>query len=624
MHQSLRCEPSLGTVVRIMQHSDRRAPRDERLTVQQGRQVLSAMVKVLVIDDADRLSRYGSFLTRSGLDAEVVTDPMQAIARLDATSFDVVVCGAQMCGMTGFELIARMGRRIVKPRFVLICQQPDDEVVKECLERGAAECLAEPVDPPELFAAVTFAASSKAAEFEAGARLFDTQPRIALNGGQVVASGPERDADAQDAALLSASHRLASCRSVLDLATRVTDDAVQATRATHGWFFRTDDREPRELDMGSDDRSAMPLPSSHLDIIKKCVERKEAQLWTDEQSPGVWSLIGARSILALPLRDVDNVVLAVVLVHATNRSFTNEDLDAARSLARRISPWLRIVYDFEKLATRERNFRALVEKSADVVWAIDLSGRVRYVNAAFQSSTGFERQNVISKGLNAWFTEESAARLRALLASPDSDSDCSRVLRVQQKNRDGGVVDSETSVAWIRDRTSGAVVGMQGILRDLRPRTGRRHSSESVVAISQDEPGSNQEPAEASRCVGKANRVVLLVEDEDIVRRPVVRILRRLGYEVLVAESGESALRMASEHHQRIDVLLTDLLLPGMNGAVLARKLRMLRPEMKIVYSSGCATNPPSRDVDPSEADAFISKPYSAQALARTLLEVLD
>jgi two-component system cell cycle sensor histidine kinase/response regulator CckA len=95
-------------------------------------------------------------------------------------------------------------------------------------------------------------------------------------------------------------------------------------------------------------------------------------------------------------------------------------------------------------------------------------------------------------------------------------------------------------------------------------------------------------PARAAR---RAHETILLVEDESSIRRLVARLLQRAGYKVLKAAHAQEALDLCRRYEAKIHLLLTDVLMPGMTGLELARKIRALRPGVKILYMSGCADN---------------------------------
>jgi signal transduction histidine kinase/CheY-like chemotaxis protein len=118
-----------------------------------------------------------------------------------------------------------------------------------------------------------------------------------------------------------------------------------------------------------------------------------------------------------------------------------------------------------------------------------------------------------------------------------------------------------------------------------------------------------------------APATVLVVEDEPAVRETAVRALRRAGHVVLAAADAEEALRLAERHLGRIDLLLTDVVLPGVNGPELARRLRAGRPSLRVLLTSGYAADEALRL---SEAGApFLPKPYTPDELATWVAELL-
>jgi PAS domain S-box-containing protein len=120
------------------------------------------------------------------------------------------------------------------------------------------------------------------------------------------------------------------------------------------------------------------------------------------------------------------------------------------------------------------------------------------------------------------------------------------------------------------------------------------------------------------------SETILLVEDEEGVRHLAVAVLARLGYAVLSASGGVEALQMAREHVARIDMLLTDVVMPGLNGRELADLLTKIHPEMGVLYTSGYTED---QEVLRGVVDTqlhFIAKPYSPRTLAAKIREVLE
>jgi two-component system cell cycle sensor histidine kinase/response regulator CckA len=117
---------------------------------------------------------------------------------------------------------------------------------------------------------------------------------------------------------------------------------------------------------------------------------------------------------------------------------------------------------------------------------------------------------------------------------------------------------------------------------------------------------------------------VLLVEDEGSLRMLCGRILGDLGYRVIPACNGAEAIALAKAHGSSIDLLLTDVVMPGMNGKELSTRLLSCLPEMKTLYMSGYTDDAIVRHGVLDVGVSFIGKPYSREGLARKIREVLD
>ncbi len=123
---------------------------------------------------------------------------------------------------------------------------------------------------------------------------------------------------------------------------------------------------------------------------------------------------------------------------------------------------------------------------------------------------------------------------------------------------------------------------------------------------------------------GKGTETILLVEDEELVRKMIRMILKTNGYDVLVASDPEEALRLAAEHGGTIHLMLTDVVMPKMNGEELARQLCPQRPDMKVLYMSGYTDHALVRDGAIAADIAFLQKPFKPHTLAKKVREVLD
>jgi CheY-like chemotaxis protein len=117
---------------------------------------------------------------------------------------------------------------------------------------------------------------------------------------------------------------------------------------------------------------------------------------------------------------------------------------------------------------------------------------------------------------------------------------------------------------------------------------------------------------------------ILLVEDEETVRHLTHSILTRSGYQVVSAANGEQALQLAADELEGVHILITDVVMPGMNGRLLAGTLRKRCPELKVLFLSGYAADVTGVEVDSEQEGEFLQKPFSRIELLEKLRRVLD
>jgi two-component system cell cycle sensor histidine kinase/response regulator CckA len=139
-----------------------------------------------------------------------------------------------------------------------------------------------------------------------------------------------------------------------------------------------------------------------------------------------------------------------------------------------------------------------------------------------------------------------------------------------------------------------------------------------------DAPAAVRAPAPPKFIRASSGETVLLVEDQDDVRTLTLRILEREGYVVLPAASGRDALALAASHANRIHLLLTDVVMPGLSGREVAEQLTAMRPGTRVLFMSGYTDNVIAQRGVLDPGTAFLSKPFTPETLAAKVRDVLD
>lgn len=139
-----------------------------------------------------------------------------------------------------------------------------------------------------------------------------------------------------------------------------------------------------------------------------------------------------------------------------------------------------------------------------------------------------------------------------------------------------------------------------------------------------DVPGTENEQKSDIILTYRGIETVLLVEDDDVVRDIARAMLEQNGYQVIVASSGEQALKLIENHTGSLDILLTDVIMPGMNGKELYAKLQKSHKEVAVLFMSGYTDNVITDQAILDKDIQFIEKPFSIEGLTSMVRSVLD
>lgn len=139
-----------------------------------------------------------------------------------------------------------------------------------------------------------------------------------------------------------------------------------------------------------------------------------------------------------------------------------------------------------------------------------------------------------------------------------------------------------------------------------------------------DQAAESIKTESAALAIPGGSETILLVEDEEPIRRAAVEVLSALGYQVFEAGNGIQALQLAEIFNKSIDLLITDVVMPRMNGKELAEKIKVFHPETRILFMSGYSDNLISRQGVLDENVYFLEKPFSPHEIAVKVREALE
>jgi CheY-like chemotaxis protein len=169
-----------------------------------------------------------------------------------------------------------------------------------------------------------------------------------------------------------------------------------------------------------------------------------------------------------------------------------------------------------------------------------------------------------------------------------------------------------------------SALGTGSTFRIYLPRVAASAAAAAPEPRRAPEVATARRPAPGENLAAGRGETILLVEDAQRVRAVVREILEMTGYTVLEARHGAEAVEVANRHAGPIHLLLTDVVMPQMSGRELAQRLATLRPDLKVLYMSGYTDDAIVRHGVLASGIAFLSKPFTPDALALKVRELLD
>lgn len=253
---------------------------------------------------------------------------------------------------------------------------------------------------------------------------------------------------------------------------------------------------------------------------------------------------------------------------------------------------------------REGLFQLFMASLPGAATLLDIDGNVLAWGAAARDITGYAADEIEGRSFSCLYTRDDVAAgkpeasLRRALAQGRHE-ETGRCVR-----KDGTELEMHCVLMPLRD-SKGELVGFGRLMREVA----------NVIRSVPEVVRTDAAPIQASE-------TILVVDDDDQVREGVSHQLTSLGYKAVVASSGREALEiLAREPH--IDLLFTDVVMPGLNGREVAEEGRLIRPNLKVLFTSGYFEGALQRNGSLEANVQLLVKPYRKKRLAEKVLEAL-
>jgi PAS domain S-box-containing protein len=288
----------------------------------------------------------------------------------------------------------------------------------------------------------------------------------------------------------------------------------------------------------------------------------------------------------------------------------------------------------------EKMLRRVIGEDVDLVTVLDP------VAGAVKADVGQLEQVLMNLAVNARDAMPTGGKLTIEIANVEHDPDYAREQEAAPVSRfvmlavsDTGIGMDEATKARIfepffttKELGKGTGLGLATVYGIVRQSGGfiwvysepGLGTTFKIYLPQVDAVADGHAASDAPRSSWRGTETVLLVEDAAAVRSVIHEALARQGYAVLDAPDGAEALRIAASHAGPIHLLLTDVVMPGLSGRQLADQLATVRPETKVLYTSGYTDDAVVRHGVLESGIAYLQKPFTVDGLARKVREVLD
>jgi PAS domain S-box-containing protein len=617
----------------------------------------TARERILVVDDNADMRSYIASLLRPHWTVETVADGEAALASVKAAAPNLVLSDVMMPRMDGFALLRAL-RASPATRgipVILLSARAGEEAVVDGLERGADDYLLKPFSARELLTRVR--AHFDAARVRTSAlRASEARLRCLAESGIIgitVSDASGRILEANDAFLRMVGcsrEELLAGEVVWELLAPARRHEAMGTRAWEGEYRRADGRRIPVL------VAVAPLEhGENISIALDLTERKrlEDQFRQAQKMEAVGRLAGGIA------HDFNNV-LSVILSYAELIAAELDPDEPLRADAEEIRVAARRATDLTRQLLAFSRQQVLEPK------VLSLNGRVLGMEKMLRRLLGADVELTLLPEPNLWNIEADPGQIEQVLmnlavnardAMPQGGK-----LTIQTANvtldegyaalhhdvkpgqyamlavSDTGIgIDAETQARMFepffttKGQGKGTGLGLAtvfGIVKQSgghiwvysEPGSGATFKLYFPRVTGAETTLSEPPPPESLR----GDETILLVDDDAQVRALARTILRRNGYTVLEAANGGEALLICEQHGARIDLLLTDVVLPFMGGRMIADRLRSLRPEMKVLFMSGYTDDAILQHGILDSGVAYLQKPLTPASLTRKVREVLE
>jgi len=287
-----------------------------------------------------------------------------------------------------------------------------------------------------------------------------------------------------------------------------------------------------------------------------------------------------------------------------------------------------------RLQREEHQYKdLLLDSTAEAIYGLDLQGNCTFVNETFQTLMGYRKDEMLGKNMHElihYADIDGKAYPEALCPIVNVPVDCRHIHKKKEVfwHKAGNSIKVEywAQPLFEAGQVSGSVVSFieynDGVSHDTASKNIAKPLQSTLrFEKLQGHENTPHEPVDA--VVDMTTAMVLVVDDDEMVREVSCAMLKDLAFQVMVAEDGQQGLDLYREHQAHICCVLTDLTMPRMDGKELLIQLRNINAACRVIVCSGYSSEYASEQFVQQDVSAFLQKPYSKDDLRSVLAHVL-
>jgi PAS domain S-box-containing protein len=614
--------------------------------------------RILVVDDdRDTRETLARRLEREGYHAVSEPDGAAALARLDHDAFDLVLLDLFMPGMDGFQVLSEMKRRLELQEIpvIVLSASGDPANAVRSIEMGAEDFLAKPYDPVILRARIGAILRRRRAETER-AEMADSLQLLLESTGEGVCG---EDREGRCVFVNRAALEMLRC-SREDLLGRDLHAAIHHSRPDGSPYpaeacpirsvLRTGEpRRGRDETLFRADGMSFPIEFSARPIWRDGRGEGLVLTFTDiterkrtEESLLQSAKLESLGVLAGGVAHDFNDLLTGIL---GNTNLVLDSLPAADPNRGRLGE---VVAAGERAAELTRQMLVFAGTGQFAVEPMDLSKAIEDVGELLGATLPKQARLKLALGRQLWPIEADPRQIRQLIFhlainAGEAIGERNGVVTIETGMRDlpegapgeasfGRIAPGRYVYASVQD--TGAGMSEQPRGQGMAAAMGIARAHRGTIRV-ESAPGKGSRfevllPAAATRVFhmpaaqieSRAAQTVLVVDDEEVVRKAAGAVLEQRGYRVLLAGNGRQAVDIVRERAPEIAAVLLDLTMPAMDGEEVARQMHAIRDDIPILLSGGQDEEAAMRRFSGSRVAGYLRKPYTAKTLLERIKAV--